>query len=195
MRLADGEIIITLDDRSFTLRASLRAVAVIARDYHDLNTLYSDVASLRLGAALDLIKATSTDPIQFAVFEAMTAERPLMDTISRVRPQLLAFIEKIAGSSEGDAKPTKVSDPITLDEYVSRLFRIGAGWLEWSPDQVWNATPVEIIEAHKGLIEKLKAIHGSNSDDSQTVEGIDSHARARLNALGNTSIHNMAQVP
>ena len=191
--LSDDVTILTFGSRSFTLRASLRALASIDRDYHDLQTLHADIARLNLGACLDLIQATTSDPEQFAMVTAITAERSLLDTISQVRPQLLNFIEAFSGSNDtkSNAEP---ADPITLDELVTRLFQIGAGWLEWPPSEVWDATPSEITTAQQGLIQKLKAIHGSGEDDATTHVDVKS-AKDKLNALGSTSVTNMRDVP
>jgi hypothetical protein len=191
--LSDDVTVLTLGSRSFTLRASLRALASIARDYHDLQTLHADIARLNLGACLDLIQATTSDPEQFAMVVAITADHALLDTISQVRPQLLSFIEAFSGSNDTRSNAEPV-EPITLDELVTRLFQIGAGWLEWSPNEVWEATPAEIITAQQGLIQKLKAIHGSSEDDAKTQVDVKT-AKDRLNALGNSRVTNMRDVP
>lgn len=193
-RLADDQITLTLGSQRFTLRASLRAVAIIARDYHDFAALYADIAGLSLSACLALIEATCTDPKRFALFAAVTTDRPLQNAISQIQPQLLAFIEAISGANEPiSATP---SDPITLDELVTRLFMIGAGWLEWPTSEVWNATMSEILLARDGLIEKLKAIHGGKDDNDDNVidfnkRKVEQSTRDQLNAVGDLTKHSV----
>lgn len=194
--LANDVTILTLGSRSFTLRASLRALASIARDYHDLQTLHADIASLNLGACLDLIEATTSDPEQFNMFVAITADHALLDTISQVRPQLLSFIEAFSGSNDTKSSAEPV-EPITLEELVTRLFKIGAGFMEWHPSEVWNATPSEILTAREGLLEKLRAIHGGGRQDDQdnvidfAKHKVDQATRNHLNAVGDLTQHSL----
>lgn len=61
-------------------------------------------------------------------------------------------------------------EPITFEQLYRRLYRLGTGWLQWSPEQTWNATPKEIIEAYRGQTEMLRAIYGSADDSEQKSE-------------------------
>ncbi|MGN6311743.1 MAG: phage tail assembly chaperone [Xanthobacteraceae bacterium] len=173
-----------------TLRADLRALAAIASKYHDLADLYRRIAAFDYTTTVDLIRATSTDPDSLLLPSApdWVSHRALDEFFTLYTPQLLTFIERIAGAD--DANSAEPADPITLTELVERLFKIGAGWLEWSPDEVWNATPAEILIARDGLLEKLKAIHGSadKEDNQKTIDltkrRLSADDKARLNKIG-----------
>jgi hypothetical protein len=185
-----------------SLRADLRAVAALASKYHDLSELYRRIAGFDYAATLDLIAATCTDPdsVFFPADPDWVHHQSLDQFFTLVTPQLLGFIERIAGADDADSATP--SDPITLTELVERLFKIGAGWLEWPPDAVWEATPAEILLARDGLLEKLKAIHGSADADKQGnhkptdgSKGFSEADRNRLNALGDYTVKTMAEVP
>lgn len=172
-----------------TLRADLRALATIARRYDDFADLYGRIVAFDYTATVDLIRATSTDPDSLLLPSDpdWVSYRALDEFFTLYTPQLLTFIERIAGA--GDADSAEPSDPITLTELIERLFKIGAGWLEWAPDDVWNATPAEILLARDGLIEKLKAIHGSKDEETRTTidltkRRLSADDKSRLNKMG-----------
>ncbi|MBN8977865.1 MAG: phage tail assembly chaperone [Rhizobiales bacterium] len=184
------------------MRADLRALATIASKYHDFADLYGRIAAFDWTATLDLIAATCTDPdsILFPADPDWVQPESLDEFFTLVTPQLLGFIERIAGADNTNS--TEPSDPITLTELIERLFKVGSGWLEWSPEDTWNATPAEILLARDGLIEKLKAIHGSADADKNNGgkstdwgKGLKSADRNRLNALGDYGVKTMAEVP
>lgn len=179
----------TLQGGGITLRADLRALAYLASKYNDLADLYRRIGSFDWTATLDLIAATCTDPdnTTFPADPDWVDHRSLGEFFTLVTPQLLGFIERIAGTDEADSG--EPSDPITLTELIQRLFKIGAGWLEWAPDDVWNATPAEILLARDGLVEKLKATHGSKDEETRvtidlTKRRLSADDKARLNAMG-----------
>lgn len=189
LSVGNGVCASTMQGGGITLRADLRALATIASKYHDFANLYGRIAAFDYAATLDLIAATCTDPdnVLFAADPDWLHPESLDQFFTLVTPQLLGFIERIAGVD--DAGSGEPSDPITLTELVERLFKIGAGWLEWAPDDVWDATPAEIMLARDGLIEKLKAIHGSKDEETKTSidltkRRLSAGDKSRLNAMG-----------
>lgn len=190
LSIGEGDCKSTMRRGGITLRADLRALATIASKYHELANLYGRIAAFDYAATVDLIQITCTEPdsIEFPPDPDWLHHRTLDQFFSLVTPQLLGFIERIAGAD--DADNGEPSDPITLTELVGRLFKIGSGWLEWSPEDTWSATPSEILLARDGLLEKLKAIHGS-ADKEETGKVVDLTKRrlsaddkARLNKMG-----------
>lgn len=59
---------------------------------------------------------------------------------------------------------------MTFDELRRWLFKTGTGWLGWSPEVTKQSHMQEIIIAYEGMIEKLKAIHGSSEKEKKKVE-------------------------
>lgn len=204
LRLCIGEGVgqHALQGGGITLRADLRALATIASKYHDFADLHGRIAAFDYAATVDLIAATCSDPDSLLLPSNPNwlSYRTLDEFFTLVTPQLLTFIERMAGADEADSG--EPSDPITLTELVERLFKVGCGWLEWSPNDTWNATPAEILLARDGLIEKLQKIHGSADADKQGDRkpingstGFSEADRNRLNALGDYTVKTMAQVP
>jgi hypothetical protein len=120
-------------------------------------------------------------------------QHSLTKSVLAIRDQLQAFVLKLSGHDNADGEPVSTGKPMPYDEYFATLFRIATGWLGWEPEAAWNATPAEIIEAQKGRIELLRAIFGGS--DKEESEALTPALRDRLNAIGDTSIHSMAQVP
>lgn len=195
IRLAD-KTKITIGSKNFTLRPSLRAAVRLHEDYNGLQNLYAAIGSGGVSAALDLISAACSDP-RLVVLLAYEVDKHALETsIWSIREQLQAFVLKLSGHDgepASDSEPTSTGKPIAYDEYFTMLYRIATGWLGWNPNVAWDATPAEIIEAKKGRIELLRAIFGG--EDKQESEELTPDLRDRLNAIGNTTIHSMAQVP
>lgn len=81
--------------------------------------------------------------------------------------QLIAHVMACAGI-DPDAKPAVKNAPsVSFADHLANLYRIGTGWLGWSPEITLNSTPQEIIEAYKGRIEMLKAIFGGKDEPVQ----------------------------
>lgn len=191
MRLAD-ETKITVGSKTFTLRPSLRAASSLNESYNGLHNLYTAIGSGGVSAALDLISAACADPRLVVLLAYEVDKHSLENSIWSIREQLQAFVLKLSGHDGAD-EPASTGKPIPYDEYFTTLYRIATGWLSWEPNAAWDATPAEIIEAQKGRIELLRAIFGG--EDKQESESLTPGLRDRLNAIGDTSVHSMAQVP
>ncbi|MER9210059.1 hypothetical protein [Mesorhizobium sp. M0771] len=87
----------------------------------------------------------------------------LVEPLSDFAFALLGIDRKEAEvTSDRVAKTPDTSHWIT--PHLEQLFEIGTGWLGWSSADTWAATPTEIMIAQRGLIAKLKAIHGTPDD-------------------------------
>lgn len=193
MPLATDEIAISLGSETIRLRPTLRAAFRLERKYEGFQNLSRDVALGNLSAFVDLIEAGSTNPLAVSIYLAYIDENPMLINLLELRDPLFKFILKLAGA-DGAPADGKASTPIPFEEYFAKLFRIATGWLGWTPEQAWRATPAEIIEAHRGRTEMFAAIFGGNDSEENTTADIGS-IRDRLNAIGNQNIHSMAEVP
>lgn len=158
MRLASDPITIAVDGVSATLRPSLRAAYHLQRR-HGFPALITAVIEGDLSRIADMISFGSTDESALPAFLREIEQRGAM-RIDLIRPALFTFIGALIGRDENDDAPTS-GKTITFEEHFTSLFEIGTGWLGWTPEATWNATPGEIIAAQRGLIAKLKAVHGS----------------------------------
>lgn len=173
MRLATN-FALQLGDRSFDLKPSLRAAFHLHHKY-GFAVLYQAVADGSFTAMMDLITATSS-PVPVASI------RGVLDA----REQLLEFVLILSGADQSNDQRSS-GKPMAFDEYFTKLFQIGTGWLSWSPSETWDATPAEIMTAHAGRLDMLKAIFGSKEDQT----GSEPPSKADLNAIGDLTVHSL----
>lgn len=183
MRLAATNFI-QLGDKSFDLKPTLRAAFYFNQKYDGFHNLSRYLAEGSLTTSMDLITWTVTDKAKWAAY-ALASEGSLMQDLMAARDQLIDFVLVLAGNDQANDKP-HTGKTISFEEYHTTLFRIATGWLSWSPDEAWNATPAEIITAQQGRLEMLKAIFGGGKDDNQVdvAEGSLANVKGSLNALG-----------
>lgn len=79
------------------------------------------------------------------------------------------YLLRLTGFDEA-VKPETSGDRMTFTEYHKHLYRIATGWLHWTPEQAWAASPAEILEAYAGHLEMLRAIHGGAEADKPRTE-------------------------
>ena len=92
-----------------------------------------------------------------------------------------------------DQAPTKASSgkSESLADYFTQLYKIGTGWLGWSPEQTWDATPAEIRAAYEGRIDLLKTIFGAKDDKPAAPakpETLTQRIRSAFAGLGTTKV-------
>ena len=179
--------------RSFvTLRPTLRAAATLHQRWGGFAPLLKAVSQGNHSAICDLIRASAITDAS-GVLDTIKYEALHYSLHSLAEP-LARFVLSLAGVDEGQESRNE-GEPITFDEFHHRLFEIATGWLGWSPDQAWNATPAEILAAQKGRLELLKAIFGGKGDSEETIDAtpgkIDPVARAKLNAIGDLAVTRM----
>lgn len=173
MRLAANSFALHLGDKSFDLKPSLRAAFDLHHKY-GFQELSQAILDGSFTAIMDLITATS----------AVTPIAPLRDILD-ARDQLLEFVLILSGADTSNDQRSS-GKPMSFDDYFTKLYQIGTGWLSWSPSQTWDATPAEIMNAHAGRLDMLKAIFGSGKDD-QT--GSEPPSKDDLNAIGDLTNH------
>ena len=98
------------------------------------------------------------------------------------------IVELTGGLSGYDPdRVVKAGQDKSSDTFASlfrSLFRMGTGWLGWTPEETWNASPLEIMEARAGRLDMLKAIFGSKDEDA----GPDDPTNAKLDRGGLMSL-------
>ncbi|TIL46121.1 hypothetical protein [Mesorhizobium sp.] len=164
MRLAP-DIVIAHGGNAVRLRPSLRAAALL-QTKHSLAKVVRGIEEGDFNVILDIVTAATDDPAAYRMLVNRIEDRgyrclfELADELTR----LVAASFGIDADAE-PAKPRKqAGKEFTIEESLEQLFEIGTGWLGWSPADTWAATPAEIIVAQRGLVAKLKAIHGTAED-------------------------------
>ena len=165
MRLASDQIVIRHGNVVLRLRPSLGAAIQLHAD-HGLPVIMAGIADRKLGIILDVVTAATDASTAQALAVALT--RDGYCTIETLVEPLTDYVLALLGvdrNTNPSAKPAAATDWIS--SFIEDLFEQATGWLGWSPDHAWYATPREIEVAMRGHIAKLKAIHGS-SDKTHT---------------------------
>lgn len=167
-RPAYEEVRITLGGSTVTLRPTLRAAVTLEARY-GFPTMFRALEEGSFTIISEIILAASspaTDGATFLLSEA--AGRSLSSFIGRSRIPLAELVSMLMPAPDPQATNLRPSGKsIAWGEFYAHQFEQATGWLGWTPEQAWNATPTEIDRAYTGYIAKLKAIHGSGEDDKQ----------------------------
>lgn len=147
-----------------TLRPSLRAAATLERLHDGFENLFRHVDEFHLGTISEIILSAATKRQDAAAFLELSQGKPLYSFMLAVREPVAnlcrAFIPTPDKSSDQPA-----GKPLAWADYYRELFRTATGWLGWTPEAAWSATPTEINEAAIGKFAMLKSIHGSADDE------------------------------
>jgi hypothetical protein len=149
---------------SSRLRPSLGAACLLHERY-GLQNLGALIVDGNVAGIADIIATCSVEPITVEDVLAKLVTPPIGPTLDRLIEPLIALNYALAGiDPEGTAGKRKrdpeTGKPIPWPEHHRRLFRIGTGWLGWTPEETWAATPIEIVEAYRGRVEMLCAMNG-----------------------------------
>ena len=157
------EIRIAIAGLELVLRPTLRAACNLEQRYGGFEALTRAIADGNFTVIADIIlegainHPLSREALEFGLSKSLAK----LDTLI---PQLLSFILALCGIDESkieQSQPHVTGKLESFADHHTKLFRIATGWLGWTPQDAWSATPLEIIEAFKGRSEMLAAIFGS----------------------------------
>lgn len=196
MQLADDEFELTVGRETVYLRPTLRAAFRLEQKYNGFDKLIHAVFTGHLAAYGDVIKEGTGQRSALTDYLDTAGDTPLIVSLELLVQPICDFVIGLTGSETAFEAAKGI--PISFKEYHTRLFRIATGWLGWSPDDAWNATPAEILEAYQGRTEMLAAVFGGKQEGDSTLDAtkgeVDSAKRAELNALGDLTKTTMAEV-
>lgn len=185
MRLA-APIIIILAGEAVTLRPSLACAMQLERRPGSFKGLLDEIADDSLSAASAIIAPHHSHP--------MLASRIMDARLDALRPALMDYVLQCAGIDPDAPKAAPEGPSVSFAEHLQHLYRIGTGWLGWTPDTTLDATPAEIMEAYRGRMDMLKAIFGS-ADDTQPqpdTRDLDAKFRAAFGSFGTIVVNREA---
>lgn len=168
MRLAEATVLqIGVPSRlsSIALRPSLRAAALLERR-HGFQKLFAGCCDGNLTLMADVIDASSDRQD----FLNTIIDVPLAQVIPPLLESLPSFVLTLAGVDPDSESESQSGESIPFADYHAKLFRIGTGWLGWSPEVTLNATAAEITEAYNGHVEMLRAIHGGGDETGRATD-------------------------
>lgn len=175
-RRAYEEVTISHGGNTVSLRPSLRA-ATILEDRFGIPALHRGLAEFDLTIISEII-LTMTSRQDGAAFLSSILGRPLAPFYQSVRAPLAELVSILTPAPDRKAKPS-AGKPMTWPDLFATLYDRATGWLGWTPEQAWNATPTEIDRAYRAHFDKLKALHGT-SDDEEDRSFVDTDALAEL---------------
>ncbi len=198
MPLVSNPIVIDVSP-AITLRPSLRAAYVLERRYDGFDKLLRLVADGSLLAISDVIREGAGENTVTRYLDSLEG-MSLHIGIDRLAGPAAEFIFALAGADRSKPVQEAPGKPISFEQHHTNLFRIATGWLGWTPDEAWDATPAEIMEAYKGRTDMLAAIFGGskeaedngNTSDLTALEGdARQNALKRFAALGDLTVTRM----
>lgn len=167
MRLAADPITIEIAGEAYELHPSLRAATRLARRHGDFASIYKAILADHVSVVVDVIAEGSNSKQVAGDFLIECEIHGLRARLAALKLPLLRFTLALAGHDEDEPDdPAAAGKPIPFADFHTQLFRIGTGWLGWSPADTWDATPAEILAAHQGRSEMigtmLKALVGTS---------------------------------
>lgn len=164
-RPAYEEITIAHGGGTVTLRPSLRAAATLEQR-HGIPTLFKALDEGNFTVISEIILSSATTRQDAAAFLSNFVGRPLSLFFAVVTAPLVELVSMLmpAPVQRLDTEP-QTGKPAAWSEYYAALFGYATGWLHWTSEAAWNATPTEIDRAFAAHVEMLKAIHGSGETD------------------------------
>lgn len=166
-RASFEQVEISYGGNTVLLRPSLRAATVLEERF-GLPALHAALDDLNFTIISEIILAShsSGGDRSAAAFLSSLSGRPLFPFFLSVRAPLSELVSMLTPKPEKRSQPLhSTCKQVTWAEVFAALYSRATGWLGWTPEQAWNATPTEIDRAYRAHLEKLKAIHGGGSDE------------------------------
>ncbi|TCT12663.1 tail assembly chaperone [Tepidamorphus gemmatus] len=165
MRLAADEITIKVGSETVRLRPTLRAAMRLEARHGGMTGLFRAIADGSLTVIADVISECSDRPTMVPVILGNPSFGGLHGTLDGITEPLIRLVGLFAGidmdNPPGHEPAPADAPPVSFADYIEALFGIGTGWLGWTPEQTWNATPAEILAARKGRIAMLTELFGT----------------------------------
>ena len=169
--LATTDTVLEHDGETVRLRPSVRAATVLLNE-HRFGSIGHHIVTGKLSMVLAVAEATADDPeAAHRLITRRVEENGALALTDWVEP--LCFLVADCFGIDADAEHAAERDqpepgkPLDFGKALTDLYEIGTGWLGWTANDTWQATPAEIMAAHRGLMAKLKAIHGSADEEDQ----------------------------
>ncbi|WP_127559073.1 hypothetical protein [Nioella ostreopsis] len=181
-RLANDVITLTHGGNTVRLRPSLRAATHLERLHDGFEALFNRVDAFDTSTIREIIWVSATDREDADAYLSAVTNAPLR-TLHATRNQIITLCTSLIPTAPDQEQSKPEGKPMPWAEVYARLYKIATGWLGWTPNTAWAATPDEIAHAFDGLTEKLRAIHGS-ADEDEANTGPDEEQRAANEAAG-----------
>jgi hypothetical protein len=156
------QLSIAINTKTITLRPSL-AAAVVLTAGGELQKTFRGVADLSLGHITNVIHASQHPAGELT--KEQIADLLLADGLVKLSErsiELMTFMASLVEAGEDESEEEGATLPLT--EYLEKLFSMGTGFVGWTPEATWSATPNEIMRAAKTRSEFWSSLFGGKSD-------------------------------
>lgn len=193
-QLAYDAVALEYGGHTVFLRPSLRAVMHLEQLHGGFPELLRKLEEFDTFTVWHVITAgagkTATDDLF-----AYAASQPLSGFVDAVQEALFEFFEALTlQSSDKDKQAPTNTKPLPWGDLFKQLYGYATGWLGWSPETTWNATPQEITEAFEAHMSKLMAIHGAHEEgedgptEEQRLENVENGLDPEFDRAGLASL-------
>lgn len=167
------------------LRPSLRAASRLERLHDGFPALLKKVEEFDTRTIAAIVTLSAEDRQAAQELFLYAGKWPLAPFIQATQAPIFKLINALLPEpAEDDKTPAQpTGTPMPWAEVYKELFGFATGWLGWSPETAWNATPQEISDAFTAHVTKLKAIHGSPEDDADDTASADAYTNERLKQI------------
>ncbi|TBH58574.1 hypothetical protein ELG65_09200 [Rhizobium leguminosarum] len=154
-RPAYEEVTIAHGGNTVSLRPSLRAAATLEAR-HGFPALFRAPFDLNLTIISDIILTACSDRQSAAAFLSSLLGKPLFPFFMAAQKPLADLVSMFMPEPDPKAQPsTGTGKPMPWSEVFATLYDSATGWLGWTPDTAWNATPTEIARAMSAHFDRL----------------------------------------
>lgn len=163
-RPAYDEIVLEHGSHAVILRPSLRAASTLERSHDGFELLARRIDEFHTGTVREIIMTAATDRKDAAAFLRSLESKSLLTFQRIAQAPLFRLCAGFIPAADPTATPSPNAKPMPWRDVYRELFRTATGWLHWTPEAAWNATPTEINEAFAGHVAMLKALYGGEDD-------------------------------
>lgn len=166
-RPAYEQVTIAHGGSAVTLRPTLRAAVTLEARF-GFPAMFRALEEGSFTIISEIIRTASSTVQDAAAFLSGIAGKPLSSFIVPARIPLAELVSMFMPAPDPKAKQvTAFGKPVTWSDFYADLYENATGWLGWTPEQAYSATPTEICRAYAGHVAKLKAIHGSGEEQGR----------------------------
>ncbi|WP_323784619.1 hypothetical protein [Thalassovita sp.] len=163
-QLAYDAISLEYGGNAVFLRPSLRAALRLEQLHGGFPELLRKIEEFDTLTIWHVVKESTGMEASEPLF-AYVAAHPLKDFQKAAQGPCVELVAAFFPEApETTTKQPSTAAPTPWGELFKELYGFATGWLGWTPESAWNATPQEITDAFTAHVAKLKAIHGDAED-------------------------------
>lgn len=183
--LAYEEWEIAHGDYAVRLRPSLRAASRLERLHDGFTALRLRLSEFDTATVAEIIRQSAMDPNEARAFLRHLDTLPLATVEQIALAPLHELIGALVPAGDPSDEPDTCAALMPWPAAFAQFFRYGTGWLGWTAEATWNATPSEILSAFTGHMDRLEMLHKSPDTNAARSSGKASepYSAERLAAL------------